>query len=366
VGRVVAETVQLERRMKAVRPTIADIARRAGVSKGAVSYALNGRPGVSELTRQRILRIAEEVGWKPSSAARALSGVRVGAVGLAVSRPARVLGLEPFFMQLISGIEAELSAHDTALMLQVVADHQAESDTHRRWWAERRVDGVILVDLRVDDRRVHVLAELGMPAVVIGGPSTDRQVIEVWSDDHEPMATLVGYLAALGHRRIAHVTGPSRLLHVQMRSQACRDTAARLGLEEPLTLEVDYTGELAARATRTLLSASPRPTAIIYDNDVMAVAGVSVAQEMGVAVPRDMSIVAWEDSPLCELVHPPLTALHRDVMAYGSHAARRLLDFLGGAPDGAFQDATSHLIPRGSTSRPLEPAPPAAGVAATP
>src|SRR5919106_5076380 len=92
------------------RPTIADVARRAGVSKGAVSYALNGQPGVSEATRQRIMAIAREIGFNPNSAARALSGASAKAVGLTLCRPARILSIEPFFMELISGVEAELSA----------------------------------------------------------------------------------------------------------------------------------------------------------------------------------------------------------------------------------------------------------------
>ncbi|WP_409074258.1 LacI family DNA-binding transcriptional regulator, partial [Micromonospora chalcea] len=135
------------------RPTIADVARRAGVSKGAVSYALNGQPGVSEATRQRILAIAAEIGFRPSSAARALSGATAKAVGLALCRPARILGIEPFFMELISGVEAELSARSYALTLQVVSDQDAEIAVYRRWWAERRVDGVLVCDLRTDDRR---------------------------------------------------------------------------------------------------------------------------------------------------------------------------------------------------------------------
>jgi DNA-binding LacI/PurR family transcriptional regulator len=103
------------------RPTIADIAQRAGVSKVAVSYALNGQSGVSEATRRRIIAIAEEIGLSPNSAARALTGAAAQAVGLVLSRPARTLGLEPFFMELISGVEAVLSARSYALTLQVVA-----------------------------------------------------------------------------------------------------------------------------------------------------------------------------------------------------------------------------------------------------
>src|SRR5256885_17160277 len=103
------------------RPTIGDIASRAGVTKGAVSYALNGRPGVSESTRGRILQIAAELGWQPSSAARALNDGRADVLGLVVDRPARTLGLEPFFMRLISGIESTLSAEPTGLLLPMTA-----------------------------------------------------------------------------------------------------------------------------------------------------------------------------------------------------------------------------------------------------
>lgn len=334
------------------RPTIADVARRAGVSKGAVSYALNGQPGVSEATRQRILAIAAEIGFSPSSAARALSGATAKAVGLALCRPARTLGIEPFFMELISGVEAELSARSYALTLQVVADQEAEIAVYRRWWAERRVDGVFVCDLRTDDHRVPALEELQLPAVVIGGPGHTGNLASVWSDDAAALVETVEYLVALGHRRIARVGGLPALLHTEIRTDAFTDVCRRLGLDEATTVWSDYTGEEGARATRRLLSSANRPTAVIYDNDVMAIAGLSVAQEMGLAVPGDLSIVAWDDSPLCQLVHPPLTALGRDIPAYGAHAARQLLAVIAGEPVTGLQDETAHLTPRGSTAPP--------------
>ncbi|SDY56756.1 transcriptional regulator, LacI family [Micromonospora pattaloongensis] len=334
------------------RPTIADIARRAGVSKGAVSYALNGQPGVSEATRQRILAIAEEIGFTPNSAARALSGATANAVGLALRRPARILGLEPFFMELISGVEAELSARSYALTLQVVADPEAEIAVYRRWWGERRVDGVLLCDLRIDDRRVPVLEQLQLPAVVIGGPGHTGGLASVWADDAAALAEAVEYLVALGHRRIARVGGLPELLHTEIRTRAFTDACARLGLSEAVTVACDYTGEQGGRATRRLLSAARRPTAIVYDNDVMAIAGLAAAHELGLAVPGDLSIVAWDDSPLCRLVHPSLTALGRDIPAYGAHAARALLAVIAGDQVGAYQHDTPHLKPRGSTAPP--------------
>jgi DNA-binding LacI/PurR family transcriptional regulator len=334
------------------RPTISDIATRAGVSKGAVSYALNGQPGVSDATRQRILAIAEEIGFNPNSAARALSGAAASAIGLALRRPARTLGVEPFFMELISGVEGELSARSYGLTLQVVATVQDEIAVYRRWWGERRVDGVLICDLRVNDERVPVLEKLQLPAVVIGGPAYTGTLTSVWSDDGAALVQTVEYLAALGHQRIARVGGMPELLHTELRSQAFTEVCRRLGLAEATTVASDYSGEDGARATRRLLSSRQRPTAVIYDNDVMAIAGLGVAQEMGLQVPADLSIVAWDDSPLCRLVHPPLTALGRDIPAYGALAARKLLAAVNREAPGSFQDATAHLTPRGSTAPP--------------
>ncbi|WP_067505481.1 LacI family DNA-binding transcriptional regulator [Actinoplanes sp. TFC3] len=334
------------------RPTIADIARKAGVSKGAVSYALNGQPGVSEATRRRIMAIAEEIGFNPHSAARALSGASSRAVGLTLSRPARILSIEPFFMGLISGFEQELAARSYALTLQVVASPQTETEVYRRWWGERRVDGVFVTDLRENDVRIPVLNELQLPAVVLGGPGDTGRLTQLWSNDAGAIREAVGYLMALGHRRIARVGGLPDLLHTQTRTRAFTEICASLGLSSALTVPSDYTGEEGGRATRRLLSAGERPTAIIYDNDVMALAGLSVAQEMGLSVPADLSIVAWDDSPLCSLVHPPLTALSRDIAAYGAHAARALLAAIAGEPVPNSEEGTAHLTPRGSTAPP--------------
>ena len=165
------------------RPTIADIARRAGVTKAAVSFALNGQPGVSAATRERILAIAAEMGFEPNSAARALSDGRAGAFGLIIDRPARTLGSEVFFMQLISGIQAELATNHITLLFTVAEDQAEEIRMYRTWWAQRKVDGVFLVDLQVHDRRIRVLEELSMPAVVLGTPRGAGDLPAVWQDD---------------------------------------------------------------------------------------------------------------------------------------------------------------------------------------
>ena len=334
------------------RPTIMDIARRAGVSKGAVSMALNGLPGVSEATRTRILAVARELDWHPNNAARALSAARADAIGLVLARPARTLGAEPFFFQLISGLQAELSGRRIALLLQVVADLDAEIAVYRQWWSERRVDAVILIDLRVTDPRVALLEELDLPALVIGGPGHHGRLPSVWADDAKAMTGIVDHLAGLGHRRIARVAGLPDLLHTERRTEAFRAAVAAHGIDAAPILMTDYSGEQGAAATRRLLASSRPPTAIVYDNDVMAVAGVAVATELGVAVPASLSIVAWDDSPLCQLLHPPLTALTRDTFAFGATAARALLSVLDGAEGADVEDQVTTLVPRESTSTP--------------
>ncbi|MDE3720933.1 LacI family DNA-binding transcriptional regulator [Nocardiopsis sp. N85] len=332
------------------RPTIMDIAKAAGVSKGAVSYALNGRPGVSEETRKRILGIARDLGWAPSSTARALSpGGRVGAIGLIIDRPAHSLGVEPFFMQLVSGIEMELAITGSDLLLQVTEDHEAEIGAYRRWFAERRVDGVIMVDLRVDDPRVALAEALPLPAVVLGGPHGAGPLPCLYTDDAASIREVVHYLAALGHQRIVRVAGPHGFVHTRDRTRAFEAASAEVGLADAVTVHADYTGEAGARTTRRLLARTERPTALVYDNDVMAVAGLGVAREMGVDVPGQLSIVAWDDSTLCRLVHPPLTAVARDVAACGREAARMLAEAIGGRAVRSRETARGELQPRGST-----------------
>jgi DNA-binding LacI/PurR family transcriptional regulator len=330
------------------RPTIDDIARRANVTKAAVSFALNGNLGVSAATRKRILEIASEIGYQPSSVARALSGGHAGAVGLVIDRAARSIGIEPFFMELISGMQSELARMPVALLFTLAQNQADEIELYRTWWAQGRIDGVFLVDVRRADRRWDALEALGMPFVVLGNPSDTRDFAAVWHDDAAAMRTVLEYLYELGNRRVAHVTGLSTLRHTQIRNAAFRANARRLGLSA-MTKVADYTGEQVARATRELLDSSAPPSAIVYDNDVMAIAGLTAAQQIGVSVPGALSIVAWDDSPLCELVHPPLTALHRDIQAYGAHAARQMLAVLRGEQAISKYEETPVFTVRGST-----------------
>jgi DNA-binding LacI/PurR family transcriptional regulator len=330
------------------RPTISDIAQRAGVTKAAVSFALNGQPGVSAATRERILAIAAEVGFQPSSAARALTAGRAGAFGLVIDRPTGTLGIEQFFLQLVSGIQADLAGHQVMLLFTIASGAEAEIELYRQWWAQRRVDGVFVVDLRTGDPRVPALEKLRMPAVVIGAPRGAGALPAVWRDDQAAAAAVAGYLAGQGHRRVARVGGRDSYLHSVLRRDAFAAAAGAAGLTA-FSVTADYTTDRAAEATAGLLGAAEPPTAILYDNDVMAAAGLGVAQRMGRTVPDDVSIISWDDSALCELMNPALTALRWDIEGMGTAAGRLLRALAGGGQPDSVAAAAPALQVRASS-----------------
>ncbi|WP_431953741.1 LacI family DNA-binding transcriptional regulator [Actinacidiphila sp. bgisy167] len=338
-----------------------DIARRAGVSESAVSFALNDRPGVSEATRRRVRQVADQLGWRASTAARALSGEGAATVGLVLARPARTLGVESFFLQFVSGIQEVLSERHLGLLFRVVAGAEEECAVYRGWWAEQRVDGVIVVDPQIGDPRPALLDSLGLPAVVVGGRDVNGEpraaapypvISSVRVDDAAAMGAVVEYLAGLGHRRVVHVAGLPGLAHTTRRIASLRACAARLGMPGVRSVTTDYSEGQGAEATRLALAGTEPPTAIIYDNDVMAVAGAGVALEMGLTVPRDLSVVAWEDSALCRATHPRLTALDRDATAFGRRAAEELVSLLGGGPARDLPQPMPQLVVRDSTAAP--------------
>ena len=306
---------------------------------------------MSDETRERILAIAQELGWYPNRAARALSAARADACGLVLARPARTIALEPFFMEFIAGAELELATQSVALTIQLVRDVEEEIAVYRRWWGEHRVDGVLVLDLRVDDPRVEELVRLGLPAVIVGGPLRNQEIPAIWHDEGKVVTEAVQYLAAIGHSRIAHVTGVGEFVHTTQRTTAFEQAVRTLGLEGQI-VETDYSAESGTRATRRLLSSPRRPTAIVFDSDLLAVTGLGVAQQMGLTVPDDVSIVGWDDSLISQVVHPPLTAITRDIEAYGSAATRHLLAAIAGERVGDLETESGELTTRGSTGRP--------------
>ncbi|GAA1758915.1 LacI family DNA-binding transcriptional regulator [Agromyces humatus] len=336
----------------AARPTITDVARHAGVSKGLVSFALNDRPGVSAETRARILASARELGWTPNLRARSLSVDRSYALGLVIGRSVDVIAADPFFHSFIAGVESEFSTAGQVLVLAQATPGREETATYRGLAADKRVDGVFLSDLRAGDDRVALVRELGLAAVTLGRPDVESPFPSVSVDDGRGIRAAVEHLAALGHRRIAHVAGPSTMLHGRRRAEAFTTALVAAGLEPTAIIETDFSAVDGARATRELLGlgADRRPTAIVYSNDHMAFAGLAVAQRAGIHVPHDLSITGFDDTELARHTFPSITSVATDAFDWGARSARLLLATIAGQPVDDVELSEPRLVVRESTT----------------
>ncbi|MGP9695037.1 LacI family DNA-binding transcriptional regulator [Brachybacterium sp. AOP25-B2-12] len=314
------------------RTTIGDVARAAGVSKGTVSLAYSGKRPVAPATRQRILDAAEALRWNPSHSARALATSRTGAIGLVIRRRPEVLADDRFFPSFIAGAESVLAGADMGLMLHIVGDVEAETAVYERL-AAGRVDGVILLDVEVADRRIALLEELGLPAVMLVAqapaalPPGDVPV--AYTDDASAVTELVDRLVASGHRRIAHASGPLGYVHAAARRDAFVAALHTHGLDASAVVEGDFTAASGRDATAALLDAPDRPSAIVYANDIMAIAGLSLARSRGLRVPEDLSITGFDDSELSAHLSPALTTVATDARARGEAVTAMLIDRIG-------------------------------------
>lgn len=337
------------------RPTIDDVAAQAGVSKGTVSFVLNGRAGVAAATKQRVLAAVEDLGWTPNRKARALSTSRADALGMVLARDPVLLGSDPFFAPFIAGVEAVLAPLGQSLLIRFVTG-ETEAAAYRTLAAEKHADGVILSDLRRADPRIALARELGLPAITLNRPTVRSEFPAACVDDRAGIASAVDHLVELGHTRIAHVGGPEMYLHATGRRRAWAQAMRRHGLEPGDFVAADFTAASGAAATRTLLEVPKRerPTAVIYANDLMAVAGMAVAQQLGLDVPADLSVVGFDDAELSAYLHPALTTVRTDAFGFGRAAAELLLAAIEGGPPADREMPAAQLVVRDSTARASE------------
>lgn len=333
------------------RATIVDIAREAGVSTATVSYALNDLPGVSQQTRQRILVIADRMGWRPNSSARALHRSRVDAVGIVLIGSNQVRGVLPeFLLRFLPGIQEELSSRNILLVMHNVPDLEAANRTYQSWRDEQRVDGVLVLNPFQDDSRLPFLERIGLPAVVIGDTREISTIPSVWTDDEAAMNLAVEHLAALGHRRICRIGVRSQYRHSLAREQMFSDAMERAGLRaELMGYHHRSDPDDEESLTRWLRSDDP-PTALIHEDPTLAVETMLDLQHRGVRIPEDLSIVGWDDSVLSEVVHPTMTTLHRDLFQYGMAAARQLVHLIDGGECDHLRGTVTELLVGDSTA----------------
>lgn len=269
-------------------------------------------------------------------------------IGLTLFRASEIYGAEPFYHELIAGIDRVVRPHGLSVLLRVLPTREEELVQLGRWQREGIVSAVLLVDLIDDDERVAFVERSGIPAIVIGSPATAQQLPAIWTNDAVTMREAIDHLVAHGHRRLAHVTGPSELTHTESRVAAFA-SSTDLPEIDAVSLAGDYSRTSGFDAMQSLLAREERPTAVVFDSDVMALGGLQAAQEAGLRVPDDLSIVAWDDSAQCQLSDPPMSALSHDVQRIGEMAGSELLELLAGRP-GSTREAPGAVFIERSTS----------------
>ncbi|MCW5953853.1 MAG: LacI family DNA-binding transcriptional regulator [Propionibacteriaceae bacterium] len=310
------------------RVTIRDVASRAGVAISSVSAALNDRPGVSDATRDRIRAVAAELGFVASLRARSLPSKRAFAIGLVIHRSAGVLEADPFFGAFIAGVERAAAARGHAVVLQIAEDEAEEIRRYRELAASHRVDGVILNETTDPDPRVELVQELGLAAVGVNTAADfPFPAVRQWSAPG--VAEIVNHLIGLGHRGIAHVSGPLSYVHTRERMASWRSTLSAAGLDPGPVFPGDFTYEAGRAAAEAWLALRLRPTAVMCVTDLCAIGFMLRLQDAGVAVPGEVSVAGFDGIAMGTYVRPNLTTVRVTPRLLGEATATLLLDALG-------------------------------------
>ncbi|MCK8676574.1 LacI family DNA-binding transcriptional regulator [Streptomyces lichenis] len=332
------------------RPTLEEVAARAGVGRGTVSRVVNGSPRVSDRAREAVGRAIAELGYVPDRAARALAGARTGAVALVVPETESRLFAEPYFLDIIRGVSAELGDADMQLLLTLIRSGR-ERQRFEQYLAAQRVDGVLLVSVHRDDPLPELVARLGLPAVLNGRRSAEERVPYVDCDNTGAGRSAVAHLAGRGRRRIAAITGPLDMYAARCRLDGYRDGLAAAGLpaDERLVAEADFTEEGGRRAMRELLGRRPGLDGVFAASDLLAAGARAVLREAGRRVPEDVALVGVDDSAVARLMDPALTSVRQPIEEMGRRMARILLrQIAGGGADSRHVVLPTELVVRDS------------------
>lgn len=327
--------------------SIKDIARLAGVSHSTVSRALHKSPLIPAATALRIQRIAQEQGYTASAVARSLVTRRTEAIGVVVTSIA-----DPFNGDVVDGIEEVANEQGYSVIL---ATSQANPDRELavvRACQERRVDGILVASSRVGALYVPILSELDVPIVLVNNQHGSDFAHSIRIDNVHGMRLATEHLLQLGHTRIAYV-GDRFGLHSDEERFAgfCEALNHRhIPLDESLILRGDGKADAAAAVLDQLLKAPSRPTAVACYNDMTALGLMGRAQELGIAVPEELSVTGFDDIPFAAFARPSLTTVRQPRRDMGRQAMRLLFALLNGEAAERTSVITGELIVRSSTA----------------
>jgi LacI family transcriptional regulator len=319
--------------IKKKRPTLADIARAANVSLMTVSRAVNDQPGVGAAMRQRILLLAEQLGYQPNQIARSLATSRTGTIGLVVPD-----NTNPFFAQIARGVEdAAYERSYNVFLLNTAENPEREAAAIDSLW-QKDVDGLIWCSSRLPLSALEIQVER-FPAVVLFNRELGRLlpgVVTLNVQDRRGAQAAVAHFLAQGRRKIACVHGPANSLSARRRLEGYQQALSAAGVPLDPQWQIGCTPDTdgGRAAAADLLHLQPGIQAVLAFNDLVAVGVLQACQEAGYRVPQDVAVIGFDDIPLARMVRPQLTTLHVDLENIGRLAMSSLLNLRQGSGSG--------------------------------
>ncbi|PZE21121.1 LacI family DNA-binding transcriptional regulator [Paenibacillus xerothermodurans] len=332
--------------------TIKDIARVAGVSVTTVSRALNGYHDVNEQTRQKIVRVAKDLNYSPNTLARGLVLNKSKTIGLLVSGLNRQSAKDHFTFEVLSGINECVSEQDYDLVLFNTNTSKQREKTYSQLCRERRVDGVILSGIKTDDPYLHEVVASSIPCILIDIPIQSDSVGYVTTDNVLGAKQAVEHLMQLGHRNIAMVNGHGQAFVSQHRLDGFKQGLAAGGRPYNPDWVVNgfFDEDIARVEAERLLTRYPEITAVFCASDLMALGVLKAANNLGIVVPKRLSVVGYDDILLASYASPPLTTIAQDKFQLGYEAAKLLIRMLEGQDNSRAVLLETELITRQSTT----------------
>lgn len=333
-------------------PTLQDVARRAGVSTATVSKVLSNKPYFTEQTRVKVMQAVEELGYVPHLAARALSQGKTRIIAVVFPYLYDTIFSDPLVLRILEGIEGESSRKGYNILLSTPRLNARGPDAHYRQLIQSGyIDGVIALDNVPFASVLDPVRKRGIPAVAIGYYQTDFRVV---SDDFSGGYQAMRHVLDLGHRHVGIISVASSIHYsIQHRMAGLQSGAESLGLpfDKFPTVEGDFSTDSGRMGATKLLAQHPGLTAIVCLNDRMAMGAILAVRNSGRDVPRDISVVGYDDIPIAATFSPPLTTIDQQAPELGRAAMRMLLDiFDDHSPE--LVKMPTRLIVRQSSSSP--------------
>lgn len=353
-----AETAHATRRRRAgtadgarTQLTIRDVAALAGVSQGTVSKVLNEAPGVGPATRSRVLKVIQDLGYHPDASARSLVVRRTGSIGVIIPHTGSYSMASTYWPVLLTAITEAAAARSQNVLLSTARSEEDVDSAYQSILRGRRVDGLVVGAEQFGQKQLVELLFKGFPFVMVGkSPFVSHWHVDV---DNAGGARLVtNHLLRLGHRRVAMLAGPAHYPCVGERLEGYRSAMAAAGLE-PSACHSAYHDENAVRIIkellRELLRAEPRPTALFVAAGDLVIPALAATREIGLRVPSDLALGAFDDHPYYEHFDPPITAVSQPVHDLGQAAADLLFALMEGqTPASRGVILPTRLVVRGS------------------